>query len=120
MMNSTFLQTSVFEIIFQTNYNTESNTEISEYINKTESIYKTKNFVINGNNEEIYQGVLDNVIQNYDISSGEEMAYKGEDNFFFHITNSQNELDALKGKSNRTNKFSVIDLGECENLLKIN
>ena len=44
--------------------------------------------------------------------------YQGEDNFFFHITNSENELELLKGKNNNTNKFSVIDLGQCGTLLK--
>ena len=83
----------------------------SEYIHKT-------NYIIIGNNEEVYQGVIDNIINNYDINKGEEMVFKGEDNFIFHITNSQNELELLKGNNNNTNKVSIIDLGECENLLK--
>ena len=88
-----------------------SQKSLSEYHNKT-------NFVLNRNNEEVYQEVKNNVLQKYDITKGEVMIFKGEDNFTFHITNSENELDILKGKTNNTNKFSVIDLGECENLLK--
>ena len=83
----------------------------------SEYIYKTK-YIIIGNNEEVYQGVIDNIINNYDINKGEEMVFKGEDNFIFHITNSQNELELLKGNCNNTYKVSVIDLGECEHLLK--
>ena len=62
--------------------------------------------------------MIDNVLEKYNISEGDEMEFKGEDNYFFQITNSQNELNLLKGKHNRTNKFSIINLGECENILK--
>ena len=46
------------------------------------------------------------------------MVFQGENNFAFHITNSDNELALLEGKNNNSNKFSVIDLGECGKLLK--
>ena len=55
---------------------------------------------------------------NYDINKEKEIIIKGEDNFLFHITNMKNDLELLKEKNNRTNQFSVIDLGQCENLLK--
>ena len=55
---------------------------------------------------------------NYDINKEKEIIIKGEDNFLFHITNMKNDLEHLKEKNNRTNQFSVIDLGQCENLLK--
>ena len=74
--------------------------------------------MITGNNEEIYQRVKDNVLNNYDFSKEEELIFKGENNFSFHLTNSQNEIEHLKGNKNSTNKFSIIDLGECDNLLK--
>ena len=120
MINNIFLSTSINGTISTTNCKSESESkkQISEYINISEFIYRTTKFVISGNNEEIYHSILDNVIQNYNISSREEMKYEGKDNFFFQVTNSRNELDILKGKINRTNKLSIIDLGECENLLK--
>ena len=71
-----------------------------------------------GNNEEILQVIVNNILDKYNISEGEEMVFQGENNFVFHITSAENELALLKGKSNNTNKFSVIDLGECGNLLK--
>ena len=46
------------------------------------------------------------------------MVFPGEDNFFFHITNTENELELLNGKNNNTNRFSIIDLGKCGNILK--
>ena len=48
------------------------------------------------------------------------MVYQGENNFFFHLTSAENELAILEGKTNNTNKFSVIDLGKCGSLLKEN
>ena len=53
-----------------------SQKSLSEYHNKT-------NFVLNRNNEEVYQEVKNNVLQKYDITKGEVMIFKGEDNFTF-------------------------------------
>ena len=89
----------------------------SQYITQRITNYNT-NYTITGNNEEIYEQLIDNILFNYDLSNGEELVFQGEDNSFFHITNAQNELDLLKKNNNNTNKFSIIDLGECANLLK--
>ena len=100
-------------------FNFSSSIETSNCQNLTnqENIFKTE-LIIKGNNEEVYHAILDNVLKNYDISKGGDMVYKGENNFFFHLTNTENELGLLKGKNNNTNKLSIIDLGECGNLLK--
>ena len=92
----------------------KANSQINE---QTELNHKT-HLIINGNNQDIYQEAVNSVISNYDITKGEEIIYKGDDAHIFHITNSQNELDLLKGKKNNTNKFSVIDLGQCGTILK--
>ena len=52
------------------------------------------------------------------MSKGEEMIYKGENNFLFHITSLENELEILEEKINNTNKLSIIDLRKCEKKLK--
>ena len=98
---------------FETTHNIQSqkNDHSSELISEV-------SFIITGNNQEIYQSVVDNVLQKIDLSKGGEMVFKGENNSFFHITNSKNELELLKGNSNNTNKFSIVDLGQCENKLK--
>ena len=67
------------------------------------------------NNEEIYQGIVNNILTNYD--EGENIIIEAKDNFTYHITNTDNEKDALNEKNN-TNRLTKIDLGECENLLK--
>ena len=72
------------------------------------------------NNEEIHQIIVDSILNKYNISNGEEMEYPGENNYFFQITNTENEFILLEQKNNSTNKFSIIDLGKCEQLLKNN
>jgi hypothetical protein len=47
------------------------------------------------------------------VKSANDAAY-----FYFQITNTENELELLKGKSNNTNIFSIINLGKCGTLLK--
>ena len=46
------------------------------------------------------------------------MIFQGEDNYMFQITNAKNELELLKRNKNNTNKLSIIDLGECDKILK--
>ena len=86
-INTTSLITSITQPNSQTDYSNKDKTyyqsqsynKISEYISHIESNFIT-NLIITGNNEEVYQEVINNVIQNYDISKGEEMIFKGEDN----------------------------------------
>ena len=84
----------------------------------TDAFNLITDFIIDGNNEEIYQGVINNILLNYDMDNEKEIILKGEDNFLFQITNTKSDLELLKEKNNRTNQFSVIDLGQCDNLLK--
>ena len=84
--------------------------------NQVDNTQKVK-LIIEGNNEEIYKEVINKIILNFDFNEEKEMIFQGEDGFFFHITTSQNELETLK-RNNNSNKFSIIDLGECEHLLK--
>jgi len=86
-------------------------TSIFQFVNLT-------NMEIISKNDDIYQGLLNNFLLNYDLSKEEDMVIQGKDNYYFHITNSKNDLEILNGNNNKTNKFSVIDLGECEDLLK--
>ena len=92
---------------------------IGPQIESNKEIFQMKTItLINGNNDDIYEEVIKNVINNYDISKGEDIIIPGENDHIFHITNSQNELELLEGRKNNSNKCSVIDLGQCGNLLK--
>ena len=109
--------------------NLEENNYISSSINQLNylsdyhsQIINENNYIIDinitGNNEEIHQILIDNILHNFDVSKEKEMVIKGQDNFIFHLTNMENELELLKGNNNNSNKFSIIDLGQCGNLLK--
>ena len=72
-------------------------------------------------NDEIHQLIKGSILDKYNISNEEDIVYPGGDNFFFQMTNTKKELEILEGKNtnnNNTNKFSVIDLEQCESLLK--
>ena len=57
------------------------------------------------NNEDIHEILINNILNKYNESNGEEMVYKGDDNFFFHITSTENELEILKRKNNNSINF---------------
>ena len=127
-----------------TNINTNSNTKfhsniinlIDENIIKTSSKINYESSFINGTymtkesltvrlennpkeeNQIIYQEIISDKMRNYNISEGEEIIVEGKDNFFYQITTSENDKDYLDENNNKSNKFSKIDLGDCENLLK--
>ena len=84
---------------------------IYQYINTT-------NNEIIGDNEEIFQRIKEKSLYNYNISNREEMIIKGKDNYYFQITNINNDIASLNEEKNKTNKFSVLDLGKCETELK--
>ena len=69
-------------------------------------------------NEEIYQEIISDKMKNFNVSEGEEIVVEGKNNFFYQITVSENEKVSFDEVNNNINKFSKIDLGDCENLLK--
>ena len=72
--------------------------------------------IIERENKKIYEEIINNIIQDFE-GSGEEKLLKGEDNHYFLISPYDNELMKEKIK-NKSNQFSIIDLGECENVLR--
>ena len=95
----------------------ESSLIFQTYISK-ESLSVELEENLGENNEEIHQGIISDKMQGYNASEGEEVTIQGKDNFFYQITTSENEKAYLDENNNSTSKFSKIDLGECENLLK--
>ena len=79
--------------------------------------FNDSNYTAEEINEKIYEQIVD-FIENFDMSKGDEKIVEGKDNYSFHLTTLDKELDVIEGKNNNTNKFSKIDLGECENILK--
>ena len=69
------------------------------------------------NNDDIY-----NILKSENINSypedGESIVIKADDNYIFHLTNGDNEMESLSGKFGNNYNLSIIDLGNCEKLLK--
>ena len=76
----------------------------------------TKNCLLQQDNYLIYE-LLKNLINEYPID-GESLVIEGEDQYAFQLTTSFNELDTLEGFYDNVYNLSMIDLCECETLLK--
>ena len=81
------------------------------------------NFFKNGNifikNLTNFDDFLNNIIlSTYSPEIGNNLIIQRPDEIVYQITNSINELDLLRDKSKNTYNISIIDLGQCEFLLK--
>ena len=67
-----------------------------------------------------FNNILENIIDSYlpenDIGNG--LVIKREDNIIYHITNSKNEIEILNDKSKNSNNISIIDLAQCETIIR--
>ena len=117
--------------LYETTYETSRNMIIKSNENIIISSYMLKNtineiienslninhfFIDIENNEEAYQKIIQLLKTAIIDTSSKNIVIEGMDNYIYHITTSDNVF--LGGKNNSTNKFSTIDLGECENILK--
>ena len=79
--------------------------------------FKDGNIYIN--NLEDFEEILYNIIfPEYTPEDGNKVLIERPDNKVYQITNSINELDLLQKKSDNIWGLSIIDLGQCEILLK--
>ena len=127
---STFLSSSLKETeslkIFVTDkseISTTQNFNLEE--KKTTSIkeikidyFENSNYTSEEINQKIYEQIINNVIQNFEDSNEEGVIIEAKDNFFYQITTLENDLNTIEGNNNATNRFSRIDIGECENVLR--
>ena len=71
------------------------------------------------NNTEIYNIIINNILSTFTGENGKNIILEGHEETIFQITNTKNELELLKS-NNISNDYnlSIIDLAECEILLK--
>ena len=75
---------------------------------------------INKTNEDINNKINNELLNQYKVGQ-KSIEIIGEKNTVFQLTTSENELLILQGKGQNNNiSLSVIELGECENILKQN
>ena len=71
------------------------------------------------NNLSNFDDILNDIILDaYSPEEGNGVVIKRPDNTVYHVTNTKTELELLKNKSNNLQNLSIIDLGECESILK--
>ncbi len=68
------------------------------------------------NNNTIIYNIIKNVIKYY--TGNDNLIFKSEDNYVFQLTNSLNEENTKNGVNENTFNLSMIELGECEDILK--
>jgi hypothetical protein len=83
-----------------------------EYIIEND-IYKFPGY----NNTKIYNFISIFMMQDFSGGNGQKIFIRGADGFIFEITTTVNEEEILKNKIRNIHNSSVIDLGECSNLL---
>ena len=74
---------------------------------------------LNYTNDDITKKIDEELLIEYNASSNQSLEIKGENNTVFQLTTTDNEMNRYNGKMINTNGLSVIDLGNCETLLKI-
>ena len=64
--------------------------------------------------------IINDLIKNYLMKNytGENVIVDGKNNYVFQLTNSLNENNAKNGIDSNDRELSMIDLGDCENILK--
>ena len=77
-----------------------------------------KYFLMGYNNSQIYSKVTEYLNQDFSENNRQNIIYKGENGFIFEITTEDNEKKILSQKHLNTYNLSIIDLGECHDLLK--
>jgi surface protein len=82
------------------------------------SIIQSINIENLNDNEEIYNLIIDNILQMFSRENSLNRIIPGKDFIFFELTDSKNQLNLLKNKSYNNNNLSIIDLGQCEDVLR--
>ena len=76
------------------------------------------NSFLDYNNTQIYNIIKNDVICTFPSINGENIIIKGKENYIFQITTTKNEIDTINGYYKNEYNLSVINLNECEILLK--
>ena len=72
----------------------------------------------NYTNSEILNFLIPNLINTYPESNGKSLIIKGENSITFHLTTEENEKNSINDYTINIERLSVLDLKECEDILK--
>ena len=91
--------------------NSSSNLIITQKINYISTEISLNDFP-NDNNTDLYNKIIDQIIHNFQIG-----VIEGNDNYIFEITTEEEQQKALNGLPENSHNLTIIDLGNCKNLL---
>ena len=81
------------------------------------STVKDSNLTAKETNKKLFDRIINIFNEKFDILKEEEKIIEGKDDFYFQLTSVEDELNSLESNNN-SNKFSKIDLGKCEDILR--
>ena len=94
--------------------------EIIQPLNKIKiDYYENSNFTSGEINQLIYEQIINNVMKNIDDIKGNGIVIEGKNNCYYQFTTLEDER-SNNFDNNDSIKFSKIDLGECEDVLREN
>ena len=103
------------------NFNSMTNecTKINHFTTYTTSIISTAkdSSVLPKTNPNIYSMFINDIIKTYSTDN-EDIIIEGVDNFIFQLTSTQKENNRLNLNLKSEYSLSIIDFGECEELIK--
>ena len=91
------------------------NSDIKEDNDNSENIHEINSVA---NNAQLYQEIINNYLQKNSPNEEKDVLVEGKDNYFYHITNTKDQKKSIKGINNSSKPISIVDLGQCENILK--
>ena len=97
---------------------TISNSEIVYECKNEDSLNNNCNFVNIENETDILNIIEQNMNSLFDPENGKSQVIKGGNDTIFQITNGKNEKELLLGDLSNNQNLTILDLGECENILK--
>ena len=110
-----FKNNSIIQRIIQSS----SNSKVTYECSIDNSINSICNFVDFKNNSEIYEIIEENIMNLYNLDDGKSQIIMGENDIVFQITDGKKELELLKDGFINNHSLSIIELGKCEEELKI-
>ena len=97
---------------------TNSNIQVIYECKNEETLNINCNFLNIENETEILNIIKENINSLFEPETGKSQVIKGGNDVIFQVTNGKNEKELLKGGLLNNQNLTILDLGECENILK--
>ena len=107
------------ENISQRLITTKSNLELVYECKKEDTLNNNCGFFGVENESEVFNIIQENINSLFDSEKGKSQVIKGGNDIIYQLTNGKNEKELFQGDMINNQNLTILDLGECENKLKI-